>query len=91
MTTGSSPSGLPPTPALASPNQTGLSVGSISGISKKGWEYLWGAGGGAWVRYADTKDTGSGAIIKRPPHRGLCRACVRNEHGPSGCGGVRTV
>ena len=46
MTTGSSPSGLPPTPALASPNQTGLSVGSISGISKKGWEYLWGEGGG---------------------------------------------
>jgi len=43
----------------ASPNQTGLSVGSISGISKKGWEYL-------WVRYADAEDTGSGAIIKKP-------------------------
>jgi len=43
----------------ASPNQTGLSVGSINGISKKGWEYL-------WVRYADAEDTGSGAIIKKP-------------------------
>ncbi len=43
----------------ASPNQTGLSVGSITGISKKGWEYL-------WVRYADAEDTGSGAIIKKP-------------------------
>jgi hypothetical protein len=43
----------------ASPNQTGLSVGSITGINKKGWEYL-------WVRYADAEDTGSGAIIKKP-------------------------
>ena len=31
----------------ASPNKTGLSVGSIGGISKKGWEYL-------WVRYSPT-------------------------------------
>ncbi len=25
----------------ASPNKTGITIGSISGISKKGWEYLW--------------------------------------------------
>ena len=25
----------------ASPNRTGLSVGTISGVAKKGWEYLW--------------------------------------------------
>jgi hypothetical protein len=31
----------------------------ITGINKKGWEYL-------WVRYADQEDTGSGAIVKRP-------------------------
>ncbi|MFN9131136.1 MAG: hypothetical protein ACK5XO_00450, partial [Phycisphaerales bacterium] len=43
----------------ASPNETGLSVGTITGINKKGWEYL-------WVRYADAEDTGSGAIIKKP-------------------------
>ena len=43
----------------ASPNVTGLSVGPISGINKKGWEYF-------WVRYADAEDTGSGAIVKRP-------------------------
>ena len=43
----------------ASPNETGLSVGSITGINKKGWEYL-------WVRYADAEDSGSGAIIKKP-------------------------
>lgn len=43
----------------ASPNVTGLSVGPIGGINKKGWEYL-------WVRYADAEDSGSGAIIKKP-------------------------
>ena len=31
-----------------SPNKTGLSVGSITGIAKKGWEYM-------WVRYAPAK------------------------------------
>jgi len=35
----------------ASPNETGLSLGSITGINKDGWEYL-------WVRYADAEDTG---------------------------------
>lgn len=43
----------------ASPNATGLSVGSIVGVAKKGWEYL-------WVRYADVQDAASKAIIKRP-------------------------
>ena len=43
----------------ASPNVTGLSVGSISGIAKKGWEYL-------WVRYADQEDTSANTIVKRP-------------------------
>ncbi len=43
----------------ASPTVANLSVGSIAGITKRGWEYL-------WVRYADAEDTGSGAIVKRP-------------------------
>ncbi len=43
----------------ASPNASGITVGPISGISKKGWEYL-------WVRYADAEDAGSQAIVKRP-------------------------
>ena len=43
----------------ASPNVTGLSVGPITGINKKGWEYL-------WVRYADAEDTGASTIVKRP-------------------------
>ncbi len=41
----------------ASPNVTGLSVGSISGIAKKGWEYL-------WVRYGDAED--QHVLVKQP-------------------------
>lgn len=41
----------------ASPNMTGLSVGSISGISKGGWEHL-------WVLYSDNVDQNT--LIKRP-------------------------
>ena len=43
----------------ASPNATGLTIGTITGIAKKGWEYL-------WVRYADAEDTGAKAIVKKP-------------------------
>lgn len=42
-----------------SPNVTGLSVGPISGIEKKGWEYL-------WVRYADAEDDAAKILVKRP-------------------------
>lgn len=42
-----------------SPNETGLSVGAITGIDKKGWEYL-------WVRYEDAEDGVASAIVKRP-------------------------
>jgi hypothetical protein len=43
----------------ASPNKTGITIGSITGISKKGWEYL-------WVRYADAEDMDAMAMVKRP-------------------------
>lgn len=43
----------------ASPNKSNMTVGSISGISKKGWEYL-------WIRYAETEDTSAKALVKRP-------------------------
>ncbi len=43
----------------ASPNVSGLSVGDIVGISKKGWEYL-------WVRYADAEDAAAKALVKKP-------------------------
>ena len=42
-----------------SPNRTGLTVGPISGINKKGWEYL-------WVRYSDIEDTASHTLVKQP-------------------------
>lgn len=42
-----------------SPNATGLSVGDITGIDKKGWEYL-------WVRYQDIVDDDAGVVVKRP-------------------------
>ena len=34
-------------------------MGEITGIAKKGWEYL-------WVRYADAKDDTAKAIVKKP-------------------------
>ncbi|MCC7409962.1 MAG: hypothetical protein IT442_17985 [Phycisphaeraceae bacterium] len=43
----------------ASPNRTGLVVGDITGIAKKGWDYL-------WVRYEDAEDATAKALVKRP-------------------------
>lgn len=42
-----------------SPNATGLAVGSITGIAKKGWEYL-------WCRYNDEVDSGTSLLIRKP-------------------------
>ncbi len=42
-----------------SPNRSGLTVGPVSGIGKKGWEYL-------WVRYADAEDESGHTLVKRP-------------------------
>jgi len=43
----------------ASPNRTGITVGDITGIAKKGWEYM-------WVRYADAEDAAAKALVKKP-------------------------
>ncbi|MDD4889064.1 MAG: hypothetical protein PHU85_03970 [Phycisphaerae bacterium] len=43
----------------ASPNQTGLTIGTMTGIEKPGWAYL-------WVRYQDTKDETSKSAVKQP-------------------------
>ena len=43
----------------ASPNAMNLTVGDITGIAKKGWEYL-------WVRYADAVDDTAKALVKKP-------------------------
>ncbi|WP_437226001.1 hypothetical protein SH661x_004354 [Planctomicrobium sp. SH661] len=43
----------------ASPNVSGLVVGDIGGITKRGWDYL-------WVRYEDAEDTAARVLVKRP-------------------------
>ena len=43
----------------ASPNVTGLAIGDITGIAKKGWEYL-------WVRYQDAETDDGKWLIKKP-------------------------
>lgn len=41
------------------PNATGLTVGSITGIAKKGWELM-------WVRYRPEKDATANVIVRVP-------------------------
>ena len=55
----------------ASPNVTGLTIGNITGINKKGWEYL-------WCRYADFEDAAAQMLVKRPV------AVIVNRVYPSG-------
>jgi hypothetical protein len=43
----------------ASRDADNLSVGDITGIAKKAWEYL-------WVRYTSTDDTSAKKLVKRP-------------------------
>jgi hypothetical protein len=42
-----------------SPNATGLTVGPISGIDKKGWQYL-------WVRYQKAVDSTNSVLVETP-------------------------
>ena len=42
-----------------SSDKAGLTVSEITGIDKKGWQYL-------WVRYADAEDSVAKAIVKKP-------------------------
>lgn len=43
----------------ASPNMADLVIGDMTGISKKGWEYM-------WVQYADQEDADAKTLIKQP-------------------------
>lgn len=43
----------------ASPNVTGLTLGPITGIAKKGWEYM-------WVRYIESVDSIAYSLVRRP-------------------------
>jgi len=43
----------------ASANISGLTVGGITSISKKGWDFI-------WFVYAEVDDTSAGRVVKRP-------------------------
>jgi len=43
----------------ASPNMTGIEIGEMTGIRKRGWEYI-------WVRYDDEEDEFASVLVKRP-------------------------
>ena len=43
----------------ASPNVSGMKLGTIEGINKAGWDYL-------WVRYEDDVDDTAKALVKKP-------------------------
>lgn len=55
----------------AQENKTGLSIGGISGINKKGWEYL-------WVKWASEADTTSGTT--RPRAKAVYVQKLYEEH-----------
>ena len=40
-------------------NRTGIEAGEITGIAKKGWEYM-------WVQYAKVEDTATKQVVKKP-------------------------
>ncbi len=42
-----------------SPNVSGLTIGTITGIDKLGWDYL-------WIRYGDYSDGTAFSLVKRP-------------------------
>jgi hypothetical protein len=43
----------------ASANVSGLTVGNITGINKKGWDFI-------WFVYAEVDDSAAGRVVKRP-------------------------
>lgn len=55
----------------AQENKTGLTIGGISGIAKKGWEYL-------WVRWSTEADTASGTT--RPKAKAVYVQKVYEDH-----------
>lgn len=40
-------------------NKTDITIGDITGIDKKGWEYL-------WVQYEEAEDTSAKALVRKP-------------------------
>ncbi len=60
-------------------NRTGITVGDIVNINKKGWEYM-------WVRYADAEDAAAKAIVKKPVAVYIEKVYEEGEFGGLGIG-----
>ena len=63
----------------ASPNKSGLVIGDIAGVTKKGWEYM-------WVRYADAEDQAAKAMVKRPVAVYIEKVYEEGDFGSLGIG-----
>ena len=63
----------------ASPNVTGLVIGELTGVDKKGWEYL-------WVRYEDAEDSDAKCIVKRPTSVHVERVYDAGDYADLGIG-----
>jgi hypothetical protein len=64
----------------AQPNRSNIRVGDISGISKKGWEYL-------WVQYAADVDNETKQVIKKPVAVYIEKVYPSGSFGALGIGG----
>ncbi len=58
----------------ASRNKTGMALGDITGIDKKGWEYL-------WVEYEREDDQAANRVAKRPIAVHVERVCDLDDFG----------
>ncbi len=63
----------------ASPNQNDLAVGDITGIAKRGWDYL-------WVQYGDDVDPTAKVLIKKPIAAYVEQVYPMADFGPLGIG-----
>jgi hypothetical protein len=64
----------------ASPNQSNMSIGGITGIDKKGHEYL-------WVRYGESVDSDKASLLKKPRYIYVDQVYRKVGFGGLGIGG----
>jgi len=64
----------------ASPNRTGLTIGTITGIQKRGWDYL-------WVQYGEDVDAAAKVLIKKPVAAYVEQVYPFGNFGALGIGG----
>lgn len=62
-----------------SPNISGLTVGTIDGIDKLGWDFL-------WIRYASFADTSAFSLVQRPVAAYVERVLIPADYSTIGIG-----